>query len=223
MDKPPHAPSVLRDLIIVGAGGHARELAWVASEATVDWRLVGFLDDRAALHGQMLMGVPVLGPIADWTRHAGAAFVIAIGAPRVRRDVVRRMEALGSPAFATVVHRSVVHAPHVQFGEGTMMMAGCVLSTQIRVGRHAILNQSTTVAHDALIEDFCTLAPGVTLAGNVTLREGSEVGLSACVRQGVTIGRGAMVGMGSVVTKDVESNAVAFGCPVNAVRRLDPF
>jgi sugar O-acyltransferase (sialic acid O-acetyltransferase NeuD family) len=211
------------DLIIVGAGGHARELAWVANEATLPWRLIGFLDDCVLLQGRDLMGVPVLGPIADWTSYPDAAFVIAIGSPRVRRDVVRRMQLLGTPGYATVIHRSVVRSPHVHIGVGTMVMAGCVLSTQISIGCHAIINQSATVAHDAIIEDFCTIAPNVTLSGNVTLRQGAEVGTSTCVRQGVTIGRGALVGMGSVVTADVADAQLVFGNPARLQRVIDTF
>ena len=211
------------DLIIVGAGGHARELAWVANEATLPWKLVGFLDDRVSLIGQNLMGVPVLGPIADWPSYPAAAFVIAVGSPRVRRDLVRRMQLLGTPCYATVIHRSVVRSPHVYIGVGTTVMAGCVLSTQISIGCHAIINQSSTVSHDAIIEDFCTIAPSVTLSGNVTLREGAEVGTSTCVRQGITIGRGALVGMGSVVTADVADAQVAFGNPARPKRVIDTF
>ncbi len=102
-------------------------------------------------------------------------------------------------------------------------MPGSVLSTNIRVGRHVILNQSNTVGHDATIEDFCSLAPGVTLSGNVTLRQGAEIGTGASVKQGVRIGRGAMIGMGSVVTKDVGDHELAMGVPARVIRTLEPF
>jgi sugar O-acyltransferase (sialic acid O-acetyltransferase NeuD family) len=212
-----------RDLIVVGAGGHAREVAWVAGEATQPWRVIGFLDDAPALQGGTLMDLPVLGRVADWVHHSQAAFVVAIGSPRVRRDVVARMRKLGDPVFGTIVHRSVVHSPWVRFGAGCMVMAGCVLSTHIGVGDHVILNQSTTVAHDAQIADFCTLAPGVTLSGNVTLHNGAEIGTSACVRQGLTIGRGSLVGMGSVVTADVPAAQVVYGNPARPRRMIDTF
>jgi sugar O-acyltransferase (sialic acid O-acetyltransferase NeuD family) len=216
-------PTAHNDLIIVGTGGHGREIAWVASEATIEWRLIGFLDDQASNHGQVIMGARVLGAVTDWTQYSNAAFVIAIGSPRIRRDVVRRMQVLGTPRFATVVHRSVIHSPEVRFEEGTMVMPGSVLSTNIRVGRHVIVNQSNTVGHDATIEDFCSLAPGVTLSGNVTLRQGAEIGTGASVKQGVRIGRGAMIGMGSVVTKDIGDHELALGVPARVIRTLEPF
>lgn len=210
-------------LIIVGAGGHAREVAWVAGEANVKWHIIGFLDDKLLSQEQTKVGVRVLGGIADWPKYSHASFVIAIGSPRIRRDVSKRMLELGTPRFATIVHRSVIHAPDVRIGEGSMVMAGCVLSTNMQVGCHAILNQSTTAAHDSNIEDFCTLAPRVTLSGNVSLRQGSELGTAVCVRQGLVIGRGAMVGMGSVVIKDVGDNELVLGVPARFTRKLESF
>jgi len=211
------------DLIIVGTGGHGHEIAWVASEATIEWRLIGFLDDQVSNHGQVIMGARVLGALTDWTHYSNAAFIIAIGSPRIRRDVVRRMQTLGRPRFATIIHRSVIHSPQVHFDEGSMIMPGSVLSTDIRVGRHTIINQSSTVGHDATVEDFCTLAPSVTLSGNVTLCEGAEIGTGSSVKQGVRIGRGAMIGMGSVVTKDVGDHELALGVPARFTRTLEPF
>jgi sugar O-acyltransferase (sialic acid O-acetyltransferase NeuD family) len=212
-----------RELIIVCAGGHAREVAWVASEATKPWRVRGFLDDRPALHGQSICGIPVLGSISSWIEHPQAAFIVAIGSPHVRRDIVERMERLGQPDYATLVHRSATLSPNINIAEGTMVMAGCVLSTQIDIGRHVILNQSTVIAHDVRIESHCTLAPRATLSGNVTVLEGAEIGASACIRQGITIGRGALVGMGAVVTKDVSDAQVAYGNPARPQRTLVSF
>jgi sugar O-acyltransferase (sialic acid O-acetyltransferase NeuD family) len=211
------------ELIIVGAGGHAREVAWVAREATQPWNVRGLLDDRPELAGCTVGGEPVLGTIDDWIRYPQARFVVAIGDPRVRRTVVDRMRRQGQPTFAVLVHRSVVHSPSVSLAEGTMVMAGCVLSTDIEVGRHVILNQSTTVAHDCRIDDFCTLAPRVALSGNVSLGESVEVGTGACVRQGLRIDQGALVGMGSVVTRAIPTAEVWFGNPARLQRTTTAF
>jgi sugar O-acyltransferase (sialic acid O-acetyltransferase NeuD family) len=211
------------EVIIVGAGGHAREVAWVAREAKEAWNVRGFLDDRPELAGCALGDASVLGVIDDWIHYPEAQFVVAIGDPRVRRAVVDRMRRQGQPIFAVLVHKSVAHSPHVRLAEGTVVMAGCVLSTDIEIGRHVILNQSTTVAHDCRIHDFCTVAPQVALSGNVTLGEGVEVGTGACVRQGLHVGRGAMAGMGAVVTRNVPEFELVIGSPAKLRRKLEPF
>jgi sugar O-acyltransferase (sialic acid O-acetyltransferase NeuD family) len=211
------------EVIIVGAGGHAREVAWVAREAKQAWNVRGFLDDRPELAGCAVGDASVLGAIDDWIHYPEARFVVAIGDPRVRRAVVDRMRRQGQPIFAVLVHKSVVHSPHVRLAEGTVVMAGCVLSTDIEIGRHVIVNQSTTVAHDCRIHDFCTVAPQVALSGNVTLDEGVEVGTGACVRQGLHVGRGAMVGMGSVVNRAIPAAEIWFGNPARMQRASNAF
>ncbi len=210
-------------LIVIGAGGHARDVIWLAREAKQPFELVGILDDQDSSQGCSFSDVPVVGRVDDWPRFADVSFVVAIGSPRARRRAVEQMERLGSPRFATVVHASVLHSSYVAIGEGAMIGAGCILTTQVTLGRHVILNNGTTAAHDVTAGDFVTVAPRVALSGNVTLESGSEVGTGACVRQGLKIGRGAMVGMGSVVTKDVAPGDVVVGCPARVMKQLSPF
>ena len=104
-----------------------------------------------------------------------------------------------------------------------MVTAGCVLTTQIQIHAHVIVNIGSTVGHDTVIEDYVTIAPIVAVSGNVRLQAGAEVGTGSSLKQGVCIGRGAMVGMGSVVTKDVIDADLVMGAPARSTRRLEPF
>ncbi len=211
-------------VIVVGGGGLAREIAWLARECVGGADLVGFLDDAPDLHGESICGVPVLGTVDEWPRYADCSFVVAIGAPRVRRNVVSRMEAVANrPRFATLVHASVSRSAYVTIGEGSMITAGCVLTTQIELGRHVILNLSSTVGHDTHLHDYVNVAPMVAISGNVTAEAGAELGTASSIRQGITIGRGAVIGMGSAVIKDVEANTVVVGAPAKPLRTLDAF
>jgi sugar O-acyltransferase (sialic acid O-acetyltransferase NeuD family) len=210
-------------LIVIGGGGFAREVIWLAREATQPWKVVGCLDDRDGAQGQDLSGVPVIGRVQDWASHPDTYFVVAIGNPRVRRQVVQRMALAGIPRFATLVHRSVQMSSFVNIGAGSMITAGCVLTTQIEVGRHVILNLSSTVGHDCVIADGVTVAPMVAISGEVRLEEACEIGTGTCIRQGLRIGRGAMVGMGTVVTRDVSDFELVVGSPARPLRQLESF
>lgn len=203
-------------LVIVGAGGMAREALWLARE-TFD--VVGFLDDAPARQGQVFDGVPVLGPVDDWARH-DAALVVAIGVPRSRKAVVER---LGGARFAALVHGSAMIGHNVEIGEGAMVAAGAILTCDIKVGRHALVNAGAILMHDCRLGDYATVAPGAVVPGAVELGAGAEVALGASLRQGTKLGEGAMVGMGAVVTRDVAPNLLVYGAPARPVRALDPF
>lgn len=211
-------------VIVVGAGGMAREAAWLVRECKGCAELVGFLDDAPDLQGQRICDAPVLGQVEEWPRFADCAFVVAIGASRVRRNVVLRMEAVAPGIrFATLVHPSVIRSAYVNIGEGTIITAGSILTTQVEIGRHVIVNLSSTVAHDTYLGDFVTVAPRAAISGNVNIEAGAEIGAASSVRQGITIGRGAVVGMGSAVLRDVGANMVVVGAPAKPLRTLDAF
>lgn len=209
-----------KDIIVVGFGGFGREVAVWARDC--GRKVVGFLDDTAVTgaHGRF----EVLGSVLTWPEYSDVEFVVAVGNPRTRKLIVEKMASVGEPAFATLIHPTVVHdASASEVGEGAIICAGCVMTTDYKIGRHVIINICSTVAHDDVLGDFVTVAPMVAISGNVTLEDGVELGTSASLRQGVHVGEGAMVGMGSVLTKDVPANTIFLGNPAREFKSLPPF
>jgi sugar O-acyltransferase (sialic acid O-acetyltransferase NeuD family) len=211
------------DLVIVGAGGFGREVAWLASEVLEPYRVIGFLDDQHDLAERDLGGFPHLGPVTDWQRHADASFVVAIGNPRTRASVVERMNACGTVNYGSLVHRDCRIGPACSLGAGSIVCAGCILTTNVVVGAHTIINIGSTIGHDVRIGAFVTLAPQAAVSGCVTIATGVEVGTAASIRQGLTIGEGGMLGMGSALTKNIPPNTFFFGVPAKRVKELPAF
>lgn len=210
-------------IIIVATGGLGREALWAARESREGWAVTGFLDDDDGVQGQSVCDVPVLGRVDDWHRFADHHFLVAIGAPRSRQAVVRRMMETGNPRFGTVVHRSAALSDYVSIGEGSLICANVSITTQIKIGRHVVVDRNSTIGHDTELGDFCTLAPLVACSGTVVAGPGAQIGTGACIRQGLTLGQGCMIGMGSTLTKDVPANSLWLGNPATERRRLDEF
>jgi sugar O-acyltransferase (sialic acid O-acetyltransferase NeuD family) len=108
---------------------------------------------------------------------------------------------------------------HVTLGEGCVVTAGAVLTSQIRLGRHVHVNVNSTVSHDCVLGDFATLAPGVHLAGGVQLGEGCDVGVGAAVLPRCSIGAWSIVGGGAVVTRDLPADVTAVGVPATVIKQ----
>ena len=73
----------MKDLIIIGASGFGREVAWLVervNKVSETWNLIGFLDDNKSLQGTDVNGYEVLGTTDDAGRFPDAYFVCAIGA-----------------------------------------------------------------------------------------------------------------------------------------------
>jgi sugar O-acyltransferase (sialic acid O-acetyltransferase NeuD family) len=210
----------VRDLVIVGAGGFARETA-AAAVATGVWRILGFADDDPALHGTVRSGWPILGDADSVVaRRPGAAVVVCVGNPRdytVRQRLVRR---LGLPAdrYATVVHPAAAIGAGSVVGPGCVLLAGTVLTADVTVGSHVAVMPQAVLTHDDRIGDHVTVASGVRLGGSAVLETGAYVGAGALIREGVTVGAWSLIGMGSVVLHDVPPAEIWAGNPARKLR-----
>ena len=190
----------MRDLVIVGAGGHGREVLQLARDInrqSPQWNVLGFVDD-AYIEPRQVGDVPLLGAL-DWLAGQACSVVVAIGAPAIRRRVVQRLLALGTRDFACLLHPSAIVGARVELGLGTIVCAGAVLTTDIILGEHVIVNTASVVSHDCRLADFVTLAPRVTLSGSASLAEGVEVGVAAAVMQGLSLEAWSKVGGGACV------------------------
>jgi sugar O-acyltransferase (sialic acid O-acetyltransferase NeuD family) len=206
-------------LVIVGAGGFARETAQAVAD-TGEFELLGHLDDNADLHGTDVDGVPVLGGCDLVHELSGARVVICVGNPRdyaVRARLVRRL-GLSEDRYATVVHPAAVVSATSRIGPGSVLLAHCVLTAAVRVGAHVAVMPHVVLTHDDVVEDYATLTSGVRLGGGVRLERGAYVGSGALVREGTTVGAWSQIGMGSAVLDDVPPGEVWVGSPARRLR-----
>jgi sugar O-acyltransferase (sialic acid O-acetyltransferase NeuD family) len=210
-------------VLILGAGGHGQVVADILlrmQDAGPGVVPVGYLDDNPALAGEQLLGLPVLGTVADLGDIPHDALVVAIGDNRIRQRLFESLRAQGE-RFVIARHPSAVIAPDVPVGPGSMICAGVVVCPGSKVGADVLLNTSCTVDHHNQVGDHVHITPGVHLGGEVTVGEGAFLGIGTSVIPRRTIGPWASVGAGSVVTRDVPAGATAVGMPARVVRRAD--
>lgn len=209
-------------LLIIGAGGFARETAQAVRDAG-EVRLLGHLDDNAALQGTEVDGVPVLGGCDLVHDRPGARVVICVGNPRdyaARARLVRRLD-LPADRYATVIHPTAAVSATSEIGPGSVLLAHCVLTAAVRVGAHVAVMPHAVLTHDDVVEDHVTIASGVRLGGGARLARGSYAGSGALVREGTTVGAWSLIGMGSTVLRDVPPGEVWAGSPARRLRAAD--
>lgn len=171
------------------------------------------------LNERTVEGWPRLGLVKDATR--GMKCVVAVGNPRVRRQLARQVMESGAE-FVTVDSTPHRHAS-VSVASGGMLVAGVRTTVNTTIGAHFIGNLNCTVGHDVRIGEFVTIAPLAAVSGNVRIGDGAEIGTGAVVREGVRVGSGALVGMGAVVVANVEPNTVVVGNPARVLKVLSPW
>jgi sugar O-acyltransferase (sialic acid O-acetyltransferase NeuD family) len=212
------ARGVTRPLVLLGAGGLAREVM-----ATVDainrespsWHVTAVLDDREEFHGKQVNGVTVLAGTEAAREMDDAFFVACVASPRnvqVRECLVDRLH-LDEDRFATIVHPSATVIWERGPSPGCVVMAQVVTTTAVSIGKHVVMMPHVVLTHDDSVDDFSTFGAGVCLAGDVRVGRSSYLGAGALVREGLVVGDRALVGMGSVVLCDVPPGQVWSGVP----------
>ncbi|PKK88735.1 MAG: sugar acetyltransferase [Candidatus Wallbacteria bacterium HGW-Wallbacteria-1] len=222
------------DILIIGAGGHARVLTDLFdsisnSEGGSDClcgnlKIRGYIDNDENLWGASFLGKPVLGG-DEYLMNSDPEEVVLVNAIgsvsslKVRRNVHDRFSAMGF-SYQTLIHPFSWVSPSAVVEEGCQIMAGAIVQTGARIGSGTIVNTKASVDHDCKIGKCCHLAPGTTLSGNVTLGDGVHIGTGATVIQGIKIGSRAVIGAGAVVVSDIPDDTLAMGVPARVVRKL---
>jgi sugar O-acyltransferase (sialic acid O-acetyltransferase NeuD family) len=215
-------------LVIIGAGGHAREVAELVADVNADgasWELLGFLSDDSSEWGKELNGLPVLGG-GEWFERRSPAdlhVAIGVGSSPARRTIAHALVARGRNfRIPVLTHPSAVVSRYAVVGPGTQITAGCIVTANVNIGTFVVLNRACNVSHDCQLGDYVTVAPGVQLAGNVTLGAGCDVGIGASVIQGVGVGEWTIVGAGAAVTESLPANCTAVGVPAKVIKERPP-
>ncbi|MCQ3931018.1 MAG: transferase [Chloroflexi bacterium] len=213
---------MLKTLVILGAGGFAREiLDIVDSINTVSptWNMLGFLvDSQYGEVGTIIQEKTILGNFSWLKEHSDVYVVCGVGTPHYRWHMIERLRELPI-SFATLVHPSVIKTRWITIGKGSVITAGCVLSNHITIADHVHINPSCTIGHDVTLGPFVSVAPGVLVSGNVNLYEGVYVGTGASIIEKKNIGAWSIVGAGSTVTKDVPANSTVVGVPAKVIKQ----
>ena len=212
----------MKDLIIFGASGFGREVAWVVeriNKANLTWNLLGFMDDDDSIQDSVINGYKVLGKTGDVKEYPDAFFVCAVGASRVREKIIKNMKMVNpNIKFGTVIDPSVEISDLVKIGEGTIICAHTIITVNISIGNHVIINLDCTIGHDAILNDFVTLYPSVNVSGITNIGHAVELGTGMQIIQGKCIGDYSIVGAGAVVVKDIPEKCTAVGSPAKPIK-----
>lgn len=191
------------NLIIIGSGSHAGVVI-DAVKLLNQYRIIGLLDDVNPA-GEFRHGYRIEGQSRMLVEDE-CDFFVGIGDCAIREKMVTT-----DRRFINVLHPSARANPPAC--KGSYFGANCVVGNGAVVGDFCIINTGSILEHDSRIGNFSHMAPGSVTGGHVTIGSRTLIGINASIRPGVVIGNNVLVGMGSVVTKDIPDNSVAYGNP----------
>jgi sugar O-acyltransferase (sialic acid O-acetyltransferase NeuD family) len=207
-------------VVVIGAGGFAREVKWLIEEigaadgsvefggyVVSDLSRLGEYDSRGEVHGDL-----------RWLRENPTRFdalAIGIGTPAPRLRVSGELlQDFPEHRWPALVHPSVrLDRRTSKVGHGALVCAGTIGTVHVRLEPFCLVNLACTLGHEAIIGRGTVLNPTVNISGGVVLEDGVQVGTGAQVLQYLTVGTGATVGAGAVVTKNVPPGVTVVGMP----------
>lgn len=212
----------MKKIVIIGAGGFAREVAWLIEEINnknEEWDLLGFIEEGNKNLGSVLNNYKILGDF-KWIVDSSIDnlfYVCAVGDPKLKQKFSKVAENLNLKP-ATLIHPNAKMSNYNMIGKGTIICAGCIITVNTQIGKHVIINIDSTIGHDAIIGDYSTILPSVNISGNVKIGTGCNIGTSAAIINKITIGCNTIIGAGATVTKDLPGNCTAVGTPAKPIK-----
>ncbi len=207
------------EVIIVGAGGYGREIAYVLSRLKT-YHLLAFVDDKNEKQNTMIHGTPVIGSI-DYllTLKKKTAVAIGIGKPEFRRKCVERLADNPNLVFPNFIDPTALIGETVTYGQGNVFMPYSICMTDSSLGDFNMVNVHTTIGHDTTVGNYNSFYPNVNISGYAKIGDENELGAGTTVIPEITIEDHSIIGAGSTVIRRIESCTKQVGTPTRIIER----
>lgn len=213
----------MKNLIIIGCGGFAREVYWHAQNSLgfgEDWQIKGFLDGDVKLSAEdyekLPANVPVLGDVDNYKICVDDVFTCAIGTPQVRKKLIEKILLRGGE-FINVIRNNTYIIPTAKIGTGVIIGFNCGISDNVTIEDFVAINSGTLIGHDVVIGKNSCLMSQIEVSGNAKIGEEVFIGSHATILPRSKVGDRAFIGAGSVVLKKVKAGSKVFGNPATEI------
>lgn len=206
------------NLVIIGAGGFAREifdLAKVCYGADENFSVKGFLSDGPSSIQEMGYP-PVLNNVKDYKVEKGDVFFCAIG-NLVDRKKTTEIILEKNGEFINLIHPTAEISPSVELGKGIGIKTFCVLASDVKIQDFSFLQSSVILGHDVQIGKYCQVNSFSFFAGHCKIGNQVAINAGAKLIQNIKVDDQATVGIGSVVIRKVKRGTTVFGNPAKKI------
>lgn len=187
---------------LIGYGGHAREVM-----AQMGCKLTCFVEDEYLMDG--------IKPLSSFDPQE-YELMVAIANPKNRADIVKKLPE--ETQYFTWIHPTAIimdDATHI--GDGSFIGAYCIITTNVTIGKHAILNRGNHIGHDSVIGDYFSAMPGSIISGNCMIKDCVYLGSNSCVKENLTIASNVTIGMVAAAVSNIVSSGTYIGVPTKKI------
>lgn len=186
---------------LVGNGGHAREV-----QAQMGIELFRFVSDVYWKEGDNK-----LLPLSKFDTNK-YILMIAVTNSKDREDIINNLPS--DTKYFTFIHPSAqLMSNNITIGDGSFIGANSIITCNVQIGKHSILNRANHIGHDCKIGDYFSAMPGSIVSGNVTLGNKVYLGNNSSIKEKVNICDDVIIGLNAGVVKDIKEPGTYVGIP----------
>ncbi|MCT4645611.1 MAG: NeuD/PglB/VioB family sugar acetyltransferase [Carboxylicivirga sp.] len=203
-------------MIILGAGGHAKEVIEVLKLNNFKEQILLFDDVTLDKDWpEIFKGYRRLRTIKELKEQfiTTPEFIIGVGGIKAKSILWEKaISAGGQPCKLIANNASLSDTSNIiDIGVSVMQMA--LISPDVKLGKGVMINTRANIHHDVSIGEFSEVAPSAILLGKCTIGKNTFIGAGAIILPNIEIGDNCIIGAGSVVTKNFRSYSKVKGNP----------
>lgn len=191
--------------VIFGNGGHAKEVL-----TQMDVELIRFVDDEFYEEDRNLYSISKF-------QTQIYEIMICVGDSKKRSDVVNKLPK--ETKYFTFIHPTSIHMlKKCNIGIGSFIGANSIITYNVNLGEHALLNRGNHIGHDCIIGNYFTMMPGSVVSGNCRIGDRVYIGTNSSVKENITICDDVIIGMNSGVVKNITEPGIYIGTPAIKIK-----
>lgn len=209
----------MKVIAICGLGGSGREFFELVNRIG-KWEKIIFCDKSVEPGNNVFYGCEVytFEEIVKIFTKEEIEFVISVGDVYLREKIYNQVKEAGY-TFATIVAPGVNVPKTTTLGNGVIIRDNCYISVDVRLCDNVMIQPNTIIAHDTYVGMHSVISSQSVLSGAVNIGRNTYVALGCIIKELTSVGDDTIVSMGTVVNKNVASNVIVRGNPVEVVSK----
>ncbi len=168
----------MKNLILIGAGGHARSCIDVI-EQEGKYKILGLIDLPQKI-GEKILNYEIIDCDDNLAKYINSEnyFLITIGqikSAQKRIEIFNKLKSLNAN-IATVISPLSYVSKYAEIGFGTIVMHHALINVLAKIGENCIINSKALVEHDAIVESHCHISTGAIVNGETKIGEKTFMG-----------------------------------------------
>jgi sugar O-acyltransferase (sialic acid O-acetyltransferase NeuD family) len=179
----------MKEIIVLGAGGHAKSVIDVI-ELQNEYKIVGIVDNDLK-KGSKFLDYEVIGNDDDLQnlREKYKYAIIGVGqikTPNIRIKLFQKLKELNF-ILPVIISPLAYVSKRAKMEEGTIIMHHALVNTDVKIGKNCIINSKALIEHDVVVEDFCHISTGAIVNGGTIVRAKTFFGSNATAKEYIDV------------------------------------